>query len=196
MSNTAEKIEQLSPEAMRTRASQLRQSANRIREMARYADLGSGEEMAQADRLDIEAARLEALLPQPTELDLAAQALREAEESLKAAQATRDAAMFRVVTLLGLKEGEEGTTSLKTEYFKVSATGKLTRSLDEERLEEVQSQVPQDLFAKVIEYKPSLNLKALRAVEQANPAAYRVFAQAITVKPGKPTAKVEPLEDK
>lgn len=128
---------------------------------------------------------------QPTELDLAAQELREAELNLKTAQERRDRAMLRVVELVGVKD--EGTTSIKTGFFKISATAKLIRSLDESKLAALQSQVPPELFEKVVEYKPSLNLKALRAVEQANPAAYRVFAQAITVKPGKPSVKVELL---
>lgn len=196
--NTAEKLEQPSPAAIRARANELREKARGIREMAVHADTRQAmeEDLRYAGRIDAEAAELEALLPQPTELDLAAQSLREAEETLKAAQAARDAAMLRVVTLLGVKEGDEGTTSLKTEFFKVSATAKLTRSLDVEKLAEVKTQVVPDLFEKVVEYKPALNLKALRAIEQANPAAYRVFAQAVTVKPGKPTAKVELLEDK
>lgn len=128
----------------------------------------------------------------PTELDLAAQAYREAEANAKAANKEKDKALAKLVPLLSMKE--EGAQHTKTTFFDITGTAKLNRSLNIAKLPTVQSTVPQELYEQVIVYKPSLNLKALKAVEVANPEAYKAFAQAITIKPGKPSVKIETIE--
>jgi hypothetical protein len=132
---------------------------------------------------------------QPTELDLAAQALREAKARLDASRLEVANAESHIVDLVGIK-GDEGSKSAKTAYFKVTTTAKLTRSLIPDALADVQDQVPQAIYEQVIQYAPKLSLTGLRACEKANPDAYRAFCQAISTKPAKASVKVALIEHK
>ena len=132
---------------------------------------------------------------QLTDLDLAAQHLREAKFAMDAAKVALADAEDKVIELVGLK-GDEGSQSTKTEWFKVTTTAKLNRSLIQDALADVQSQVPQAIYEQVIQYKPSLSLAGLRACEKANPDAYRAFCQAIVTKPAKASVKVDLLPQK
>ena len=88
----------------------------------------------------------------------------------------------------------EGSTTTTTAYYKIVTTGKLTRSLDEARLAQVQSVVPQKIYERVIRYKPDLSLRDLRYLESNEPEYYRAFAEAITTKPAKTSIKVDRIE--
>jgi hypothetical protein len=132
---------------------------------------------------------------QLTDLDLAAQHLREAKFAMDAAKVALADAENKVIELVGLK-GDEGSQSTKTEWFKVTTTAKLNRSLVHDALADVQGQVPQELYEQVIQYQPKLSLTGLRACEKANPEAYRAFCQAIVTKPAKAAVKVELLSQK
>lgn len=131
---------------------------------------------------------------QPTNLDLAAQVWRTAKTQEDEAKAIRLSAEETLLRLVGVKA--EGTTTVKTEWFTIKTVGKLTRSLDAARLPDVAQEVSAQLYHKVVLDKPTLNLRALRAVEEANPDAYHIFSRAITVKPAKPSVSVELLEAK
>jgi hypothetical protein len=116
---------------------------------------------------------------QLTDLDLAAQHLREAKFAMDAAKVALADAENKVIELVGLK-GDEGSQSTKTEWFKVTTTAKLNRSLVHDALAD----------------QPKLSLTGLRACEKANPEAYRAFCQAIVTKPAKAAVKVELLSQK
>lgn len=88
----------------------------------------------------------------------------------------------------------EGSLTTESDFYKVVTTGKLTRTLDEKRLAEVQATVPQGVFERVIRYKPELSLRDLRYLENNEPEYYRVFAEAITTKPAKTSVKVERIQ--
>ena len=124
-----------------------------------------------------------------TELDLACQAVREHQAQEKAARAARIAAEKVVIELIGLKE--EGSQSAKTAYFKATTTGKLSRTLDEAAFMAMREQIPDNIAP--VTYHAKLDLKKLRALEQANPDAYALMAKCITTKPAKPAVKVEML---
>lgn len=129
------------------------------------------------------------LQPQPTEIDLAAQALRDAKAAEDSARATRLAAEEAVIALLGVKA--EGTTTVKTEFFKVSTVGKLTRSLDEAAFRAIADDIPAAFRDRLVRWKPELVASEVRHIEHNEPEVYRVLAQALTVKPAKPAVSVE-----
>jgi hypothetical protein len=90
---------------------------------------------------------------------------------------------------------EEGTVTEKLEGLKVSVTYKIDRKVDAEAVQNAWNTLPpivQDAFS----WKPELVLKQARALEAANPEAYKTLAQFITAKPAKPSVKVEALEAK
>jgi hypothetical protein len=127
----------------------------------------------------------------PTELDLACQALREAKDEEDKARNARLDAEERILSLVGVKE--EGTTTVKTEWFKASTVGNLTRTLLVDELPKVQGLIDQRIYEQVIKYEPKLSVSGLKAVATANPDAYRVLLSAVTTRPAKATVKVEVL---
>jgi hypothetical protein len=127
----------------------------------------------------------------PTELDLACQAYREAKANEESARNARLASEERILSLVGVKE--EGTTTIKTEWFKVATVGNLTRTLLVDELPKVQGLIDQRIYEQVIKYEPKLSVSGLKAVATANPDAYRVLLSAVTTRPAKATVKVEVL---
>lgn len=125
----------------------------------------------------------------PTPIDLACQRWREAKLAEEAARIERLAAEDELLVLVGFKE--EGTTTVKTDWFTVKSVGKLNRSLIPEVLGGLQNQVPQEIYEQVIRYKPELSLTGLHAVERANPELYRLFTDALVTRPAKPSISVE-----
>ena len=100
----------------------------------------------------------------PTELDFACQALREAKEAEDVAKQRRIQAEERVIELAGLNESGEGSHSEKTNFFKVTTTAKITRSLNKARVGEI------NIDPAISPFKPDwrLDLKQLRAIEQVD----------------------------
>lgn len=79
---------------------------------------------------------------------------------------------------------QEGTETRATDGFKVSVTHKLSRSLDYDRYQALD--LPDNLA--FVDMKPAINLKNLRMIERLDPA---LVAQCVTVKPAKPSIKIE-----
>jgi len=78
----------------------------------------------------------------------------------------------------------EGTETKATDGFKVSVTSKLSRKLDLDAYKAMD--LPGNMA--FVDFKPAINLKNLRMMERMDPT---IVAQCVTVKPSKPTIKVE-----
>ena len=130
-------------------------------------------------------------LPEPTALDVACQAWRNARYAEDEARKDRLIAEERILSEVGCKE--EGATTVKTQWFKVSATGSLTRKLIPEHVTKLRALLDIDVLEQVISYEPKLSVSGLKAVAVSNPEAYRVLCSAIVTKPAKPSIKVEVL---
>jgi hypothetical protein len=123
---------------------------------------------------------------QPTDIDIAAHAFSEAKRVEAEAREARIAAEEHLIELVGLKE--EGTMTVKTHWFKVSTTGKLTRSVDQT------SAMPVELWRMISRVKSELDVSALKKLATENPDAYREAVKHITTTPAKPSAKVELIQ--
>lgn len=99
---------------------------------------------------------------EPSEIDIAAFQYMEAKGVEAAATNARLAAEEHLISLIGLKE--EGTTSKKTAYYKVSTTAKLNRTLIADRVPDAATALG-DLIDMVVQWRPSLSLSGLRAGE-------------------------------
>ena len=126
--------------------------------------------------------------------------LHELAESLATAKAAEDSARRhrmqieeRICEYMNLPV--EGTSHIEDAGWRITVTAKLNRTLDEARLREVAHQIPDDVGAKVIRWKPDLVLKELRACQQYRPDVYEVLASAITTKPAKPAVKLARIEE-
>lgn len=126
--------------------------------------------------------------------------LHELAESLVTAKAAEDAARKQRVRIEEsiceyMNLPVEGSTHVEDAGWRITVTAKLTRTLDEARLRQVAHQIPDDVGAKVIRWKPDLVLKELRACQEYRPDIYEVLASAITTKPAKPAVKITRIEE-
>lgn len=84
---------------------------------------------------------------------------------------------------------DEGSQTHKPDGYKVTITGKVNRTLDAAAWGSVADKVPANLSP--VQYKPSLDARGLKYLKSNEPEIYRIVAEAITAKPGKPSVKVE-----
>lgn len=89
----------------------------------------------------------------------------------------------------------EGSFTLTGDHYQVTTIGKLTRSIDAAKLPDIQSKIPQPLYERLFTYKPSLNLKELRYIQNNEPEYYEIVSEAITTKPAKTAVTFKELED-
>lgn len=87
----------------------------------------------------------------------------------------------------------EGATSYKIPGYRITITGVVNRTVDPVMLAQVKAVMPPGLFDQAIRYKPDIILTGLRYLQNNEPEAYGLLAQAITAKPGKTQVKVEPI---
>jgi hypothetical protein len=123
-------------------------------------------------------------MSEPTQIDIAAHAFNEAKKAEAQAREARIAAEEHLISLVGLKE--EGTTTVKTDWFKVSTTGKLTRSVADD--------MPTEVWRMISRVKSELDVSALKKLATENPDAYREATKYLITKPAKPSAKVELIQ--
>jgi len=108
------------------------------------------------------------------------QLAKENEQLAKEGRLEAEKALLDAIRL----EKQEGTETFATEGFKIKITSKLTRSLDFPAYQALD--LPANLA--FVEMKPAIDLKRLRAIEMVDPA---IVASCITVKPAKPSIKIE-----
>lgn len=118
--------------------------------------------------------------------DLAEQWLiqKRAENAARDARIRTEEAM---IELAGVKT--EGATKHDADGYTVTITGKLTRTLDEDAWHAIVDQVPEEL--RPVRYKPALDLRGLRYLEQHEPVVYGIVSRAITTKPAKAGVEVK-----
>lgn len=121
-------------------------------------------------------------------LDRVAAQLRLAKEREAEATAARLVAEQEVIALMGVKE--EGTFVQKGDFFKVTTVGKLNRTLDAEAFEAIKPSIPHSIRDRLVRNKPEIVLSELRYIENNEPEIYKIFSQALTVKPAKPAVSV------
>lgn len=108
------------------------------------------------------------------------QLAKENEQLAKEGRLEAEKALLDAIRL----EKQEGTETFATEGFKIKVTSKLNRSLD---FPAYQALDLGDNLA-FVTLKPEIDLKRLRAIEMVDPA---IVASCVTVKPAKPSIKVE-----
>ena len=87
---------------------------------------------------------------------------------------------------------DEGSKTQTTEHWKITVTKKLNRRVIEEDLENALNQLPQPLVNRLIHWKPALDLKEWRYVQDNEPEYALALADNIETKPGKPYVTVKP----
>jgi len=92
-----------------------------------------------------------------------------------------------IMMITGCKE--EGSKTHQAGDYKITVTGKLTRKLDVPKWNDVEEKIPEAL--RPVTYKPTLDTKGLRYLEDNEPDVFRIIADAIETKPAKPTITIK-----
>lgn len=91
-----------------------------------------------------------------------------------------------------LQGPSEGSVSDKDYHYKVTVTRKFLRTLDLEKYDQEKTTIPPDLDP--VWLKPTLDLKKLRSIEDANPELYKKCCTFIETKPAKTSVTVKEVE--
>ena len=126
----------------------------------------------------------------PTKLDELCAELMETKQRESRVKAYRIELEEKIAEEMNIPE--EGSTQKITKYYKCSGSGKLTRKIDPEKWNEISDEIPENLAP--VRLKLEIDMKKLRAIEQANPELFLKISRAITSKPAKPGVKVELLQ--
>ena len=122
------------------------------------------------------------------EIEKLAIQLTAAERTLKDAQKHLDQIKTALIAKVGVKD--EGTQSFHIHGATIKTVGKINRTLDEKLWDGIKTRIPAPLANRLVKYKPALDLKELRYVENNEPELWAVVASAITSKPAKPSVSV------
>ena len=114
-----------------------------------------------------------------------------AKAAEKAANKERVNIEAEMAMLLNIPEDLNGTQKYETEDYKVTITGRITKKIDSDLLQEIAAENnTTDYLSTLFDWKPTLNAKAWR---NANPNITSPLNCAITSKPAKPSFKVEKI---
>ena len=129
----------------------------------------------------------------PTLLEYAAERLIQAKAAEQQANHARLVAELEVLDLLGELDGE-GTTKFEAGDYKLTVRTSMTRNVDKDVLAQIAPNIPEAIAKRVFRWKPELDLRELRYVQSNEIELYGLIAQAITMKPAKPSITVERAE--
>jgi|TARA_Y100000310_G_scaffold299273_1_gene333984 hypothetical protein len=130
-------------------------------------------------------------MEQPT-ADQLAFALENAKE--KEARAKRIRIEWEEAIIAKMGAHEEGALTIQSDYYKITTTGKVSRTLDQSKVPELIAELPEALAAKLFKVEFKLNTKLLKSLPDTNPEMAKKVSAAITAKPGKTTVSVTRLE--
>jgi hypothetical protein len=119
-------------------------------------------------------------------LDELAYQLEERKAAEAQARAERIKAEEALIEQIGLED--EGTRTVKTPWYKISTTAKLSRKLN------APSGCPDKVYHAIVRIKHELDVSAFKKLATNDPDAYRIACQAVETKPAKPEVKVERIE--
>lgn len=123
------------------------------------------------------------------DLNILAKQWLAAKQSEQEANKARLSIEDQIVAITGNKA--EGSETHDASGIKITVTGKMSRTLDISTWQGIESQVPSNLSPVI--YKPSLDLKGLRYIEENEPEIYALVSKAIAMKPAKTAVAVKEL---
>jgi len=124
-------------------------------------------------------------------IDRAALRLLALKDQEVQAKAAREKAETELLALVDKRD--EGTVRADTDMHKIAVRYALTRSVDSEKLSEVAPQIPEAIGKRLLRWKPELVTTEVRYIEANEPEIYALIAQAITIKPSKPSITIEAI---
>lgn len=124
-----------------------------------------------------------------SDLDTLSAAWMNAKKAEKKANEERVQIEEKIIALIGSKE--EGSTTAKTDFFKVTTTGALDRKIDDDRA--LFEELPEEFAKRLLKWKADLSITELRYLQNNEPAIYKIVEKHLTTKPRKVGVKVEAI---
>ena len=88
----------------------------------------------------------------------------------------------------------EGSETTKTQHYKITTTGRLTRSVDWDKYHaDVQSRIPENL--RPVKIKETLDVSGVKYLEENEPEIFRIFAECLETKHGKVGFRIGRLKE-
>lgn len=128
--------------------------------------------------------------PQTSPLEQAAARILRAKAAEMAANAERVSAERDLVAILGDSLPAEGTHHTESGMYKVTVKTGINRRTDRKALEAISDRVPEAFKQRLIRWKPEVDLRELRFIQNNEPELAAVIAEAITESPAKPSVTV------
>lgn len=114
-------------------------------------------------------------------------AAKDAEAAAVAARLNAEADLLAIVGELP----DEGTTRQADGALVAVIRTSLRRSVNTEALTRIAPKIPEAIGKRLLRWKPELDTKELRYVQNNEPQVYALLAEAIQVKPAKPSITLE-----
>lgn len=125
-------------------------------------------------------------------LDELAALWNEAKEEERQANARRVSIESKIAEMVGVKD--EGVTSVDGQFYKVKTTGKLTRSVDSDAVQNVWEVMPEEV-RKCFKWEAKLDTKNYRALCSMRDDLIPELNRYITTKPAKASISIEEIKD-
>jgi hypothetical protein len=123
-----------------------------------------------------------------TDLSALAKQWLKAKTAEAAAITARRALEDQMRSLMGVPENLEGVEKATPSGFEIKVTGRITRKVDSERLQELAAESGlSDHLSSLFRWKPELNLSVWKATDKAITTP---LAPAITAEPGRPSFSI------
>jgi len=122
------------------------------------------------------------------ELELS-RAWLDAKAAEHAAKSRRIEIEESLIARLGARS--EGAKTHDLGEVRVVVTGIITRTLDKEIWEAIKDKLPPEI--RPVTYEPKLDITGVKWLQEHQPNNYKILAQDLTVKPGKTSVKVVPV---
>lgn len=102
----------------------------------------------------------------------------------------------KIIELIGLKT--EGATTEKTDYYKVTTTGRVTRKTnqDPQAMAALQAQIGTETFLDIFNIEYKLHVGAFKQLKTYDSESYIAISELVTETPAKPAVSVSPIEQK
>lgn len=113
-----------------------------------------------------------------------------AKAELTAAKSEMEQAEAALLKAVG-HQVEGSSSFVIADKYKITTTGKINRTISAPLWNEIKNKIPEPLANRLVQYKPSLNLRELRYVELNEQDWFKIIAPAITAKPAKPSIEVK-----
>lgn len=123
-------------------------------------------------------------------LNVLAAGLLNAKDREAKAKEERIAIEEEIAAIVGVKD--EGSYTYKSDLFKFTTTGKVSRKLDPQKYEQIKERIPEKL--RPVIYKPEIKQSLIKYLQNNEPDYYKVMTECMTTTQNKASVVITPID--